>query len=66
MFGSQPCLKMGEGTEPVKYLYDEGKGETGEMEYFYCSAPSSPDAAQEEKDDPEKMNQNNSVCENLV
>ena len=52
MFGSQPCLKMGEGTEPVKYLYDEGKGETGEMEYFYESASFPPKTAQKEEDDP--------------
>ncbi len=35
VFRSQPDLKMGERAVPIKYLNDEGKNKTKDMEDFY-------------------------------
>jgi len=57
---------MGERAVPIKYLNDESKDKTGDMEDFYSSIFDSPNGSEEKEDDPKKMDQHHTVCENLV
>jgi hypothetical protein len=57
---------MGERTEPIKHLNDQGKDEPGKMEDLYNPILGSPKGTQKEKDNPEKMDQNHSIRKNLV
>ena len=66
MFRPQPDFEMGERAVPIKNLNDKGKYKTGDMEDSYCLILNSPEYTEEKKDDPEKMDQNDTVCENLV
>ena len=66
MHRSQPDLEMGERAVPVKYLDDESKCKTREMEYLDRFTVDPPEGAQEKEDDPEKMNENNDIRKNLV
>ena len=66
VFRPQPDFKMSEWAVPVEYLNDKGKGKTGEMEGSYNFILNSPEGSQKKKDDPEEMNQNHTICENLV
>jgi hypothetical protein len=55
-----------ERTVPIKYLNDEGKDKAGDVEDLYNLIPDSPKGTGEEKDDPEKMDQNHTIRKNLV
>jgi len=66
MFRSQPDLKMGERAVPINYLNKEGKGKANDMENFYYPIFHSPKRPEEEKDDPEKMDQDHAICKNLI
>jgi hypothetical protein len=66
VFRSQPHFEMGERTVPIKHLNDEGKDKAREMEDFYNPVLDSPESTQKEKDNPEKMDQNNAIRKNLV
>jgi hypothetical protein len=66
VFRPQPDFKMSEWTVPVKYLDDKGKDKTGDMEDSYSLILGSPEYTEEKEDDPEEMNQNDTVCKNLV
>jgi hypothetical protein len=66
MFRSQPDLEMREGTVPVKYLDDEGKCKTREVEYLNPFILNSPKSAKEKEHNPEKMKKDNNVGKNLV
>jgi len=57
---------MGERTVPIKYLNDESKDKAGEMEDLYSLILDSPKGAEKEKDDPEKMDQDDTIRKNLV
>jgi hypothetical protein len=47
-------------------LNDKGKGETGKMKNPYGLIPHSPKGPEKKEEDPEKMNQDNDICKNLV
>src|SRR4030042_3993820 len=66
VFRSQPDLKMGERAVPIKYLNDEGKNKTRDMEDFYNSIFDTPNGSEEKKDNPKKMDKNHAICKNLV
>jgi hypothetical protein len=66
MFRSQPDLEIGEGAVPVKYLDDEGKCKTREMEYLDPFILDSPKSAQKKEDNPEKMKEDNDIRKNLI
>jgi hypothetical protein len=55
-----------ERTVPIKYLNDKGKDKTGDVEDLYNLIPDSPKGTEEEKNDPEKMDQNHTIRKNLV
>jgi hypothetical protein len=55
-----------EGTIPIKYLNDEGKGKPREMKNLYCLILYPPECSEKKKYDPEKMDENNDICKNLV
>jgi len=64
--GSQPNLKVGERTVPAKYLNDKSKGETGDVKDFYSLILNSPEYTKKKKNDPEKVDHHNTVCNNFV
>ena len=66
MFRSQPDLKMGERAVPINYLNEEGKGKTREMKNLDGFIFHSPKCPEEEKDDPKKMDQDHTICKNLI
>jgi len=66
VFRSQPDLKMGERAVPIKYLNDEGKNKTRDMEDFYNSIFDSPNGSEKKKDNPKKMDKNHAIRKNLV
>lgn len=66
VFRSQPDLKMGERAVPIKYLNDEGKNKTRDMEEFYNSLFDSPNGSEKKKDNPKKMDKNHAIRKNLV
>jgi len=66
MFGSQPDLEMGERAVPVTYLDDEGRRKAREMEYLGHPIFDSPKGAEKKEHDPEKMNEHNDICKDLI
>ena len=66
VFRPQPDFEMGERTVPTNYLNEKGKYKTGDMEDSYSLILNSPEYTEEKKDDPEKMDQNDTICKNLV
>ena len=61
MHRSQPYFKMRQGTVPVKDLKHEGEDQPADMDNFERFVSSSPKSAEDEKEDPEKMDENNDV-----
>jgi hypothetical protein len=57
---------MGERTVPIQYLNDESKDEAREMKDFDGLIFDSPNGSDEEKNDPEKMDDNHTVCKDFV
>ena len=66
MFRSQPDLEMSKGTVPVKYLDGKGKCKAREMEYLGHPIFDSPKGAEKKEHDPEKMNEHNDICKDLI
>ncbi len=66
MFRSQPDLKMGKRAVPINYLHDEGRDKSHDMENLDYLVLNSPKRPKEEKEDPKKMDQNHTICKNLV
>ena len=63
---SQPDLEVGEGTIPIEELNDECEGEPRQMKDFDRPVFSSPDGSRKEKEDPEKVDQDNGVGKDPV
>jgi len=57
---------MSERTVPIKYLNDEGIDKAHDMENLYYLVLHSPKRPEEEKDNPKKMDQNHTICKNLI
>jgi CRISPR/Cas system CSM-associated protein Csm5 (group 7 of RAMP superfamily) len=57
---------MGKRAVPIKYLNDEGRDKSHDMENLYYLVLNSPKRPEEEKEDPKKMDQNHTICKNLV
>ena len=66
MFRSQPELKVGQRTIPVKHLDENGKEETGEMNDLDGLMPGTPNGPKEEKNDPKKVDDDDKIRQNLV
>ena len=66
MLGSQPDLEMGKGTGPVKDLDDESKCKARQVKYLDRLILDSPEAPQKKENNPEKMNEYNSIRKDLV
>jgi hypothetical protein len=47
-------------------LNEKGKGKTGEVKNLYGLNFDSPKGPEKKEDNPEKMNQNNDICKDLV
>jgi len=47
-------------------MKDESKKETTEVNHFYHSLPDSPQSSEEEKNDPQKMDQDDKISQHLV
>ena len=66
VFRSQPHFEMCERTVPIKYLNSKSKDKAGKVEDLYNLILDSPKGTEKEKDDPEKMDQHDTICKNLV
>jgi hypothetical protein len=66
VFRSQPDLKIGKRTVPIKYLNDKGKEKAKEMKDLHRFVLDSPEGSEKKKDDPKKMDQNHAIRKNLV
>jgi hypothetical protein len=57
---------VGERAVTIKNLNEESKGKTREMKNSYGLIFDSPKSPEKKEDDPEKMNQDDNICENLI
>jgi CRISPR/Cas system CSM-associated protein Csm5 (group 7 of RAMP superfamily) len=57
---------MGKRAVPIKYLNDEDRDKSHDMENLYYLVLNSPKRPEEEKEDPKKMDQDHTICKNLI
>jgi len=62
---SQPGLQMSERAVPGEDLDEKSKGKTRKVENSNCFASNTPEGAQKQKQDPEEMEQDDHIGQNL-
>jgi len=63
---SEPNFKMSQGTVPSKYLYDNRKNKSCDMEDFYRLVFFPYTCTKEQKNNPEKMDEDCEICSNFI
>jgi hypothetical protein len=66
VFRPQPNLEVCERAIPIKYLNNESKGEAKEMKNLDDLIFNSPKRTEEEEENPKKMDQDHTICKNLI